>query len=66
MIAVIDNYDSFTYNLVQLLGEIPGGGELRVFRNDAITPQELAALRQIILSFRRGQAIRTMPASLKK
>jgi anthranilate synthase/aminodeoxychorismate synthase-like glutamine amidotransferase len=43
MIAVIDNYDSFTYNLVQLLGEM--GGELRVFRNDAITPQELSALR---------------------
>jgi anthranilate synthase component II len=39
MIAVIDNYDSFTYNLVQLLGEM--GSELRVFRNDVISPQEL-------------------------
>jgi anthranilate synthase/aminodeoxychorismate synthase-like glutamine amidotransferase len=50
MIAVIDNYDSFTYNLVQLLGEM--GGDLRVFRNDAITPQELIALRpdHIIIS----------------
>ncbi len=42
MIAVIDNYDSFTYNLVQYLGEL--GAELRVFRNDAVSVQELAAL----------------------
>ena len=33
MIAVIDNYDSFTYNLVQYLGEL--GADLQVFRNDA-------------------------------
>ncbi len=43
MIAVIDNYDSFTYNLVQLLGEL--GAELSVYRNDAITPADLAALQ---------------------
>ncbi len=42
MIAVIDNYDSFTYNLVQYLGEL--GAEVRVFRNDAITVEELDAL----------------------
>ena len=42
MIAVIDNYDSFTYNLVQYLGEL--GAEVRVFRNDAITPEALEAL----------------------
>ena len=42
MIAVIDNYDSFTYNLVQLIGEL--GADPRVFRNDAITPTELASL----------------------
>jgi anthranilate synthase/aminodeoxychorismate synthase-like glutamine amidotransferase len=42
MIVVIDNYDSFTYNLVQLLGEM--GGDLRVFRNDAVTPQDLFTL----------------------
>lgn len=41
MIAVIDNYDSFTYNLVQYLGEL--GAEVRVFRNDAVTPAELEA-----------------------
>jgi anthranilate synthase/aminodeoxychorismate synthase-like glutamine amidotransferase len=42
MIAMIDNYDSFTYNLVQYLGEL--GAEVRVFRNDAITVEELQAL----------------------
>jgi anthranilate synthase component 2 len=41
MIAVIDNYDSFTYNLVQHLGAL--GAALEVFRNDAITVDELAA-----------------------
>ncbi|MGQ9767218.1 MAG: anthranilate synthase component II [Anaerolineae bacterium] len=42
MIAVIDNYDSFTYNLVQYLGEL--GAEVRVYRNDAITVEQIAAL----------------------
>ncbi len=42
MIAVIDNYDSFTYNLVQYLGEL--GADIRVFRNDAISVDALAAL----------------------
>ena len=42
MIAVIDNYDSFTYNLVQYLGEL--GAELAVFRNDQVTIDELDAL----------------------
>jgi anthranilate synthase/aminodeoxychorismate synthase-like glutamine amidotransferase len=41
MIVVIDNYDSFTYNLVQYLGEL--GEEPCVFRNDAITVPELLA-----------------------
>lgn len=39
MILVIDNYDSFTYNLVQYLGEL--GAELRVFRNDKITLKQI-------------------------
>ncbi|MGH2524561.1 MAG: glutamine amidotransferase-related protein, partial [Anaerolineales bacterium] len=39
MIAVIDNYDSFTYNLVQYLGEL--GADLHVFRNDQVTLTEL-------------------------
>jgi len=42
MIAVIDNYDSFTYNLVQYLGTL--GAEVHVRRNDAITVAELKAL----------------------
>jgi len=42
MILMIDNYDSFTYNLVQYLGEL--GAELRIFRNDAVTPGEIRQL----------------------
>jgi anthranilate synthase/aminodeoxychorismate synthase-like glutamine amidotransferase len=42
MIAVIDNYDSFTYNLVQYLGEL--GSELAVYRNDTVTVAELERL----------------------
>src|SRR5256886_4651200 len=50
MILVIDNYDSFTYNLVQYLGEL--GEELRVFRNDKITIQEIERLKpaRIVIS----------------
>ncbi len=43
MILVIDNYDSFTYNLVQYLGEL--GEEVVVHRNDQITLDEIAALK---------------------
>ncbi len=43
MIVVIDNYDSFTYNLVQYLGEMTG--DIRVFRNDALGVADVAALR---------------------
>ncbi|MEK6405547.1 MAG: aminodeoxychorismate/anthranilate synthase component II [Acidobacteriota bacterium] len=43
MILVIDNYDSFTYNLVQYLGEL--GADLEVYRNDAITIERLRELR---------------------
>jgi para-aminobenzoate synthetase component II len=45
MILLIDNYDSFTYNLVQRLGEIDSGLELRVARNDQITLDEIEAMR---------------------
>ena len=50
MIVMIDNYDSFTYNLVQYLGEM--GQELRIVRNDAITVAQVEALRpgHIVLS----------------
>ena len=42
MIVIIDNYDSFTYNLAQYIGEL--GAEVQVFRNDAVTPGEVEAL----------------------
>lgn len=42
MLVMIDNYDSFTYNLVQYLGEL--GVEVRVYRNDKVTIPELEAL----------------------
>ncbi len=50
MILVIDNYDSFTYNLVQQLGEM--GAQIEVYRNDQITLDEIRRLRpdQILIS----------------
>ncbi len=42
MLLMIDNYDSFTFNLVQYLGEL--GADVRVVRNDEITPDGIAAL----------------------
>ena len=43
MLLVLDNYDSFTYNLVQYAGEL--GADPVVYRNDALTPEEALALR---------------------
>jgi len=50
MLLVIDNYDSFTYNLVQYLGEL--GEDVRVYRNDKISLDEIAALHpsRIVIS----------------
>jgi len=50
MIVVIDNYDSFTYNLVQYLGEL--GAQTRVFRNDQVSVSEVRAMKpsHIVLS----------------
>ena len=50
MLLLIDNYDSFTFNLVQLVGmvardHLPGGLEVRVVRNDEITPAQAEAMR---------------------
>jgi hypothetical protein len=44
-VLVIDNYDSFTYNLVQYLGELEA--EVLVRRNDEVSPEEVAALHRI-------------------
>lgn len=50
MVFVLDNYDSFTYNLVQYIGEL--GAEVVVRRNDELTPEQIVALRpeRIVLS----------------
>ena len=50
MLLMLDNYDSFTYNLVQYLSEL--GADVQVFRNDAITVDEVARLapRHIVIS----------------
>lgn len=43
MVLLVDNYDSFTYNLVQTLGEIDPTIDIEVYRNDRITPEEIEA-----------------------
>ena len=43
MLLILDNYDSFTYNLVQYFGEL--GAEMKVFRNDAISVAEIKSLK---------------------
>ena len=50
MLLVIDNYDSFTFNLVQYFGQL--GVEQRVFRNNEITPEQALALNpdRVLLS----------------
>lgn len=50
MVLIIDNYDSFTYNLVQYLGEL--GAEVKVVRNDQVSPAEILQMApdQIVIS----------------
>ncbi len=50
MLIMIDNYDSFTYNLVQYLGEL--GADVQVYRNDAISIEEIESLNaaQLVIS----------------
>ncbi len=73
MVLVIDNYDSFTYNLVQYLGEL--GAEVRVMRNDAVSVDEVARAKpdRIVISPGPGRpeqagvtmdVIRTLSASV--
>ena len=53
MVVLIDNYDSFSYNLVQAIGELTDGREeLRVLRNDALTAEQVMAIApaRIVLS----------------
>src|SRR5262245_27465065 len=58
MLALIDNYDSFTYNLAQYLGEL--GVQLRVFRNDQLDVEDLMELNpsQLVISPGPGEPIR--------
>jgi anthranilate synthase component 2 len=50
MLLMIDNYDSFTYNVVQYFGEL--GADVRVYRNDAISIEEIESLNpaQLVIS----------------
>jgi anthranilate synthase/aminodeoxychorismate synthase-like glutamine amidotransferase len=52
MLLVLDNYDSFTYNLVQYAGEL--GAEPVVYRNDVITPDEVLALAPVAIVISPG------------
>jgi len=65
-ILMIDNYDSFTYNLVQRLGEIDPAVELRVVRNDQVTLAEIEAAGGIALGIeadvRDHEAVEAMVA----
>ena len=54
MILVIDNYDSFTYNLVQYIGEMAGKKEIAVYRNDQIIPAEIRAMAPERIVFSPG------------
>ena len=62
MILVLDNYDSFTYNLVQYMGEL--GATMHVARNDALTVDDVEALGpEAHRDLARARAIPTGPAS---
>jgi anthranilate synthase/phosphoribosyltransferase len=58
MLVLIDNYDSFTYNLVQYFGEL--GADIRVFRNDQVTMNQLMALNpsHLVISPGPGEPIK--------
>src|SRR5512138_2347232 len=58
MLILIDNYDSFTYNLVQYFGEL--GADIRVFRNDQVTVNQLIAMQpsHLVISPGPGQPLK--------
>jgi len=53
-VVIIDNYDSFTYNLVQAVAILSGGPEIRVYRNDAIRGEDLERYQPTHLIFSPG------------
>lgn len=64
MILFIDNYDSFTYNLVQFCGSV--NPDIKVVRNDEITVDEIKKLAPSTSSFRPAPAIRKMPEYVRR
>ena len=58
MLLMIDNYDSFTYNVVQYFGEL--GADVRVYRNDEITLEQIKAMRFVRFG-RRPSCSRPVP-----
>lgn len=64
MILLIDNYDSFSYNLVQMAGSI--NPDIKVIRNDAMTVEEIRALAPSHIILSRDLVIRKMPVSAKR
>ena len=59
MILLVDNYDSFTFNLYQYLGEL--GAEVKVVRNDALSVEEALALRPERIVISPGPGRRSRP-----
>ena len=64
MILLIDNYDSFSYNLFQLIGEIEP--DIKIIRNDEMTIEEIKKLNHPALFSPLAQADRKMPESLSR
>lgn len=64
MILLIDNYDSFSYNLVQMAGSI--NPDIKVIRNDELTVEEIENCIRIRSSYLRDRGIRRMPVCVKK
>ena len=62
MLLMIDNYDSFTFNLVQYFGEL--GEEVSTYRNDEISLEQIEALIHLASAFHPAPAHRMKPASL--
>ncbi len=61
MIVLIDNYDSFSYNVYQLIGSVEP--DIRVVRNDEVTIQELEDMKPEALILSPGRGVRKMRES---
>lgn len=64
MLLMIDNYDSFTYNVVQYLGEL--GADVKVIRNDELTIEQIEALNPERIVVSPGRVRPTRPVSRLK